>query len=319
MNRLAVRWVRVSICLVFILAGGWSDRTIVANQIGKVVVIVLDDSGSMKKGMGGDSRSRMTVAKQAMQRLIESLPAETQLGIILLNGAKYNGGWIVPLGELDKASAISTVSGLRADGGTPLGSVTYRAMEQLLKRRQQQPYGDYRMVVITDGEATDAPLLQANLPKLVSQGVILDVIGVDMQEDHSLVQRAHSYRRANDAASFEKALQEIFAESSFDSIAGNQGFELIAALPDELAEQALVALRECSQTSLDPEASLDNDISSGMAGSLANSAVPQPPPMNYNSRPAPAKTSITGKIFLAVVVMLIIVLFKSLAGISKRR
>jgi von Willebrand factor type A domain len=307
-----------------------------ANETSKNVVIVLDDSGSMNKIMGRDNRSRMVVAKQAMDRLIDSLSDDTRLGIVLLNGSKDNGGWILPLGALDKQQARSTVASLRADGGTPLGSVMYRAMAELLKQREQLPYGDFRLVVITDGEATDAPVLKANLPKIISKGVLLDVIGVDMQSDHSLVQRSHSYRRANDAASFEKALKEIFAESSFDANDGNDGFEVLAALPDGLAEQALVALREGgnsmeSQAANGPSSAANVQVAVPAAGQGANTGTnpanniiansPNPPTQSNNqARPVQQENSkVSGKFFLAIVIMLIIVLFKGLSSNIKRR
>jgi uncharacterized protein YegL len=216
---------------------------------GKTVVIVLDDSGSMNKVMRGEKQSRMAVARQALLRVIETLPAGTQLGIMLLNGAVPQEGWVLPLSPLDVRLAKEKVSQTIANGGTPLGASLQRAMDKLIQLRAEQPFGDYRLLVVTDGEATDAELLKAYLPMLVSKGVLLDVIGVDMQADHSLANRSHSYRRANDAASFEKALQEIFAESSVDANTGGDGdgFSLIAGLPEGMAEQVLKTLRETGQ------------------------------------------------------------------------
>lgn len=219
-------------------------------QTGKVVVIVLDDSGSMNKSMAGNE-PKMVVAKRAINRVIETLPPNTQLGILLMNGASAAKGWLVPLGPLDAGEASRRVSALAADGGTPLGASMKRGLDELLKLRDERPYGDYRLLVVTDGEASDADVLKRNLPLVVSRGVVLDVIGVDMQADHSLAKRSHSYRRANDAQSFEKALKEVFAESTADDNLNSQaGFDLIAALPDEMASEALQALRESVQVSL---------------------------------------------------------------------
>jgi hypothetical protein len=51
-----------------------------------VVVIVLDDSRSMLEKMQTDQgkQARMVVAKQALRRVIEQLPDETKLGVLLL-------------------------------------------------------------------------------------------------------------------------------------------------------------------------------------------------------------------------------------------
>jgi hypothetical protein len=171
-----------------------------------VVVVILDDSGSMQQVMA-------------------------------------DAGRLVPLAELNRTTALQQVENVNADGGTPLGQAMIAAMDQLLHLRTGQPYGDYRLLVVTDGEATDGWLLDQHLSEMVSRGVVVDVIGVDMQAAHSLSSKSHSYRRANDAASFERALSEIFAEesASSDGDAAQGNFDLISGLPDEFAGELLTS------------------------------------------------------------------------------
>ncbi len=286
---------------------------------GKVVVIVLDDSGSMNKAMAGNE-PKMVVAKRAINRVIETLPPNTQLGILLMNGASSAKGWLVPLGPLDVVEASRKVEATVADGGTPLGASMKRGLDELLKLREQRPYGDYRLLVVTDGEASDADILQRNLPSIVSRGIVLDVIGVDMKADHSLAKRSHSYRRANDAQSFEKALKEVFAESAADDNLDSQaGFDLIAALPDEMASEALQALRESGQVSLGK--SNGGGDSKAATGSSAGSNVPSGtqnatqttvnPPVENTSRPS--------KFFFIVIVIVIFMVLRGLLNQKKRR
>jgi len=228
-----------------------------------VVVVVLDDSGSMNERMGSGKKSepRMDVAKQALRKLVTQLPEDTRLGVLLMNGSYQSGGWLIPLGVLNRRAAISQIEKVEADGGTPLGESMKTALNALLEYRQKQPFGDYRLLVVTDGEATDEEVLQQFLPDIVSRGIFIDVIGVDMKSDHSLASRSHSYRKADDAASLEKALTEVFAESSYsDDLNGAQAeFDLIAALPDELAQQALAALTELQGQPLGAGRSQDAD------------------------------------------------------------
>lgn len=219
---------------------------------GNVVVIVLDDSGSMNDRMKSDGKRepRMVVAKRALQKLVEQLPEEeTQLGVLLLNGSKKTGGWLVPLGRLYREDTLKKIQIVLPNGGTPLGRSLKTAMDALLEHRRKQPAGDYRLLVVTDGEATDKKLLQTYLPDIVARGIFVDVIGVDMQSDHTLAQRSHSYRRADDAASLERALTEVFAESTYsdDFNAAQADFDMLAAIPDELAEKALVGLADLQQ------------------------------------------------------------------------
>ncbi len=55
-----------------------------------IVVVVLDDSGSMKDMMNTDRgrMSRMEAAKVALEKVIVKLPTDTQLGVLLLNGVQ---------------------------------------------------------------------------------------------------------------------------------------------------------------------------------------------------------------------------------------
>ena len=217
-----------------------------SSTVSPVVVIVLDDSGSMRDKMRTDQgkEPRIQVAQRALKKLVEQLPDNTQLGLLLMNGARNEGGWLVPLGPLEKGKTIALIDQVRADGGTPLGRSMKIAMDQLLAARTSKPIGDYRLIVVTDGEATDANVLNQFLPEIVARGIVVDAIGVDMKSDHTLASKSHTYRRANDAASFESALVEIFAESSQSQVddGGSSDFDLIAALPDEFASEALAAL-----------------------------------------------------------------------------
>lgn len=247
---------------------GWTVATLavllcapvgLANQeqsaVSPVVVIVLDDSGSMRDKMRTDQgkEPRMKVAQRALKKLVEQLPDNTQLGLLLMNGAQNEGGWLVPLAPLDKTKTISLIDKVRADGGTPLGQSMKTAMEQLIAARSNKPIGDYRLIVVTDGEATDSHVLNQYLPEIVARGIVVDAIGVDMNNDHTLASKSHTYRRANDAASFESALVEIFAESSQSQMGdgSTSDFDLIAGLPDEFASEALAALSSMTNKPID--------------------------------------------------------------------
>jgi uncharacterized protein YegL len=276
----------------FSLLSGWTVATLAvflcapvgratqeASAVSPVVVIVLDDSGSMRDKMPTEQgkEPRMKVAQRALKKLVGQLPDNTQLGLLLMNGARNEGGWLVPLAPLDKAKTLSLIDKVRADGGTPLGQSMKTAMEQLLAARSNKPIGDYRLIVVTDGEATDGNVLNEFLPEIVARGVVVDAIGVDMKNDHTLANKAHTYRRANDAASFESALVEIFAESS-QSQSGDgssSDFELIAGLPDEFASEALAALSSMSNRPIDVtgqsnDSSSFPSSSSGSGGAVAS-------------------------------------------------
>lgn len=208
------------------------------------VVVVLDDSGSMDDLMR-TSRGRVRridAAKQALIEVLSKLPMETDVGVLALNSQLNASNWIIPFGTGTPQAWLQNIRQLRAEGGTPLGQFLKIGADALLQARSQKNYGDYRLLVVTDGEANDPGLVDSYLPDILSRGLIVDVIGVDMQSDHSLATRVHNYRRADDDSALQQAISEVFAETSSASQDAETDFEILAALPDEFAERALKSL-----------------------------------------------------------------------------
>jgi hypothetical protein len=207
------------------------------------VVIVLDDSGSMNEGMQGSRIRKMEAAKNALGTVISQIAEGTNVGVLLLNGARSTNHWLVPLGPLNKPDAIAKVNRISANGGTPLGEAMRLAADELLRARSKSIYGTYRLIVVSDGEATDQRLLDQYLPDILARGLVVDAIGVNMRTEHSLATRVHSYRRADDETSLRNAIVEILAENSDqDSNASEADFELLNALNDVDAGAILQAL-----------------------------------------------------------------------------
>lgn len=208
------------------------------------VVVVIDDSGSMDDRMqtANGRKRRIAVAKDALASVLTKMPPETKVGVLALNTENNGSNWIIPFGTGTPDGWVQNIRSLRADGGTPLGEYMKVGADQLLEVRKKKAYGTYRLLIVTDGEANDQWLVDGFLPDILSRGIVLDVIGVDMEGDHSLATKVHNYRRADDAASLERALSEVFAETSSDDQDAADDFELLAALPDGFAEQAILAL-----------------------------------------------------------------------------
>jgi len=228
---------------------------------GQNVVVVVDDSGSMNDRMRSGGR-RIQAAKRALQVVLEKLPEDAKIGVLALNQ-----GWIIPLGKLDRSKTSGQINQLRANGGTLLGARLKLAADELLKLRKDQVYGDYRLLVVTDGEANDQPLLDYVLPDIMNRGLVVDVIGVDMVSVHSLAQNVHNYRRADDQASLETAIAESLAESDNEVAIGEESdFELIAGLPQEMALSVIGALTSAQNQPVGGSELNSNDF--GTSGSM---------------------------------------------------
>ena len=152
------------------------------------VELVLDVSGSMRAA-DLDGRSRISVAQQAFNEVVDALPAETQLGIRVL-GATYRGKdkkigcqdtqQIVPVGPVDRARAKAAVATLRPTGFTPVGLALRSAAQDLGTGSTTR-----RIVLITDGEDTCAPPDPCEVAReLAAQGtsLVVDTLGLAPDE-----------------------------------------------------------------------------------------------------------------------------------------
>ncbi|MEV0155324.1 VWA domain-containing protein [Micromonospora sp. NPDC050686] len=148
------------------------------------VELVLDVSGSMR-ARDIDGRSRISVAQQAFNEVVDALPEETQLGIRVL-GATYRGKdkkqgcldtqQIVPVGPVDRTQAKAAVATLRPTGFTPVGLALRSAAQDLGTGATAR-----RIVLITDGEDTCAPPDPCDVAReLAAQGtrLVVDTLGL---------------------------------------------------------------------------------------------------------------------------------------------
>ena len=202
------------------------------------VVVVLDDSGSMNDKMK-DGTVKLAAAKQALIKVLSRLEPSDNLGILLLNK-----GWLVKLGPLDKEYMVKKVSSFSAGGPTPLSGAMKKGTDDLLNLRGKIHYGTYKLLVVTDGVANSPELVNTYVQDIMSRGIAVDVIGVAMAQRHSLATKVHTYRKADDPASLEKAVSMVFGEIVSRDTGDNSDFEMLEGFPNELAAACLAALSE---------------------------------------------------------------------------
>jgi uncharacterized protein (TIGR03382 family) len=210
------------------------------------VVIVFDASGSMCGGMAssGVLEQKLVLAKRALKRVAQHIPPTTAVGLLVFNQDSAEQ-WTYPLGPRDDAQLHRAIEAIRCEGGTPLGNYMKIGADRLLEEREQRfGYGSYRLLVVTDGEATDTARMERYTPEIKSRGLTLDVIGVAMEQDHTLQRYAHSYRRADDPAALERAIREVLAErvDPRDRTGGGDAFAIIAGIDPAVAQEMVVAL-----------------------------------------------------------------------------
>ena len=248
-------------------------------QVTDNVIVVVDASGSMGTPMGG--ADRMSVAREALKQVLGQVPESTHIGVLVFP----RGDWVYPLGSRVEQRLNNAIDSIRSGGGTPLGSYMKRGADALLKARKKQfGYGTYRLLVVTDGEANDRNLVEGYTPDIISRGITIDVIGVDMESEHTLATKVHTYRSADNPDSLRQAITEVFAEvSSADTGQTDEdAFELIADLPKQTASEMLKSL---STTGNDPiqDYTVMRRASPNTQSNSSSSGTVSPSPTNSNN------------------------------------
>lgn len=129
-----------------------------AGQVGLTrtnLVAVLDMSNSMlSDDCAGDYHNRSVAARAALRAWLDSVPADANLALVVFDA----GGTSVrvPLGVGNRDVFVDAVNRAQPGGVTPLSEAV--ALGQTMLEAQaahQRGYGEYRIVVITDGRHSD--------------------------------------------------------------------------------------------------------------------------------------------------------------------
>ena len=99
--------------------------------------------------------------------------------------------------------------------GTPLAeSIKFGTQQLVAQYKRQLGYGEFRLVVVTDGQADEIPGAATYATRY---GIPIYAIGLCIGEDHPLRRHAVSYRAADSFGDLARGLEETLAElPSFD-------------------------------------------------------------------------------------------------------
>lgn len=200
------------------------------------VVVLLDTSGSMDERLG--SVSKLKAAQDALCGIVDRVGPNTHIGIVTFQG------WIVNLGPVDKEATKNAIRGTRASGGTPLGKYMKDAGDALIEaRKRDKGLGTFKLVVVTDGAASDGNLLAVNTTHVKARGIVIESIGVGMADDHSLAKSSKVYMRGDDPESLKNAVNASVAEvgGKGDGV-DEENFRIIAPLDPKLCGHVILAL-----------------------------------------------------------------------------
>ena len=182
--------------------------------------LVLDGSGSMMEVECSNQELKMDVAVKAVQRFIAQIPAEANIGLAVFdnNGLSER----VPLAVGNRKQLREALQAVEADQSTPLRSAITLAYKQIETQAViQSGYGEYHLVVITDGQAQPEDEDPRGIVDtlLRESPVVVHTVGFCIGDDHSLNQPGRTiYAAADSPEELQQGLSEVLAEApSFDS------------------------------------------------------------------------------------------------------
>lgn len=184
------------------------------NQLVKNYYMVLDGSGSMKESACSGSLSKMEAAKNAVLTFAQSFPADANLGLLVFDRSGINEVLTIGRDNRDQFSAL--VKAVHPDSGTPLKSAIERAYQALTRQAKKQfGYGEYHLVVVTDGEADSGQDPGAIVNRILKESpVVVHTIGFCIGKNHSLNQPGRTlYRAADNPEQLRQQLGEVLAEA----------------------------------------------------------------------------------------------------------
>lgn len=182
------------------------------NTLARNFILVFDGSGSMQG-------AKLLTAKRAVETWSKTVPADANLGLV----AFHRNGWTsLPLGTGNRSAFVDAIAGIEAGGGTPLAEASKKSFLMLSSMGLQQlGYGEYNLVIVTDGEASNARDLRNWVDYIVNRSrspIQIRTIGFKIGDDHSLNQPGVThYVSANNERQLSQGLKAVLAEAeSFD-------------------------------------------------------------------------------------------------------
>ena len=190
-----------------------SGQTLAADVLAQNYYLVFDGSGSMSDKNCANGKEKVDVAKTAVKKFVASLPESANIGLYVFD--HHGAAERVPLGQ-NKPQILQSVKRVVANGGTPLRSAAEAGYKALTRQAEKQlGYGEYHLVIITDGEPSSNEDPQAIVHKILRESPVqIHTIGFCIGEGHSLnVPGKTYYAAASNPTELEAGLAKVLAEA----------------------------------------------------------------------------------------------------------
>jgi Ca-activated chloride channel family protein len=183
------------------------------NLTARNFMLIFDGSGSMDENECAGASRKIDIAKQAVVAWSKSVPADANLGLYAFHAS---GTSTLPLSAGNRDGFMQSVMSIQAGGRTPLTQAMLKSFEALTEQGSRQlGYGEYTIVVVTDGIANDPDQLKNAVDTILDRTPItIFSIGFCIGSRHSLNQPGRTlYKSADNPEQLMTGLQEVLAES----------------------------------------------------------------------------------------------------------
>lgn len=141
------------------------------------IAIVLDNSGSMSRGVLGSSRSQQKIANEAAALAVLNLHATDQVCVVSFNSSTR---LVVPIApNTDPAQTAQTIRSIPSGGGTRVGPALRLAAEQVASVEAKSRH----IIVLTDGLSMDADVLPGLAKQIHGRDITISSIAVGDSAD----------------------------------------------------------------------------------------------------------------------------------------
>ncbi|MBF0104791.1 MAG: VWA domain-containing protein [Deltaproteobacteria bacterium] len=182
--------------------------------------VIFDGSGSMDSQDCAEGSKKIQVAKDAVNRFAQSVSAEDNLGLLIFDSHGIRD--VLPLGTQNRDEFVKHVNDVVAGATTPLKTALEVGVARLTEQaRRQLGYGEYHLVVVTDGEAypENEDPTDVVFKTLSTSPVVIQTIGFCIAGEHSLNQPGRTiYYSANSPEELKQGLTRVLAEADDFSV-----------------------------------------------------------------------------------------------------
>jgi Ca-activated chloride channel family protein len=203
---------------------GESNNVVSKNLVAQNFYLIVDGSGSMASIECSNNRPKMEVAKIALKEFVNKIPTDANIGMLTFDNTGIRE--TQQLG-LNNSNAIkSSIQGLRTGRGTPLRTAIDHGYAALTAQAKQQlGYGEYHLVVVTDGSADIDQSPGTIVSTVLSDSPVnIHTIGFCLNQSHALnIPGKTLYKAADNPEALAEGLESVLAEApdfNVDSFGG---------------------------------------------------------------------------------------------------